>query len=90
MLMAGWIRGDGFTRLLHYEEALKSLQGKMTPDTLTENDITEIHTFAATIRKGLDKADTKFEARRKIVKLLRVEVVLSKVDSVRYAEVKCV
>jgi len=40
--------------------------------------------------KDWTKADTKFETRCKITKLLRVKVVLSKVDGVRYAEVKCV
>lgn len=40
--------------------------------TLTDTQKLEIEEFAAKIRKGLDKADSKFKVRRRIIELLKV------------------
>lgn len=71
-------------------EAIITLQGELSPTTLTHKQIIDIHEFAAKVRMGLGVADEDFAARRKVVELLRVQVTLSVIDEKKYADVECI
>jgi hypothetical protein len=57
---------------------------------LLDEDMLEIHSFAAKIRQSLSKAETDFVTRRKILTLLQVEVCLIQVDNRKKVKAQCV
>jgi site-specific DNA recombinase len=70
--------------------AIGLLQAELDPKILSREEINQIHIFAAKVRKGLNVARGSFKTKRKITKLLRVEIALHYIDSEKWAEVKCV
>lgn len=65
------------------------LEAHLKTVMLTPEQITDIKTFAAKVRRGLSQADEKFEARRTIIDLLSVKVVCDVEDGKKVLHVEC-
>jgi hypothetical protein len=68
---------DTITKL---EQEHQRLAAQLEQNSLGDNEIEEIITFAHKLSQGLEKADASFEARRHIIELLDVRVVLTVED----------
>jgi site-specific DNA recombinase len=64
-----------------------SLRAQLEEAILTEEDVATIEEFAERVRTGLDNAD--FEAKRQVIELLDVQVVLNVEDGQKVAHVRC-
>jgi hypothetical protein len=69
------------------EKERTSLRAQLDEAILTEEDIATIEEFAERVRAGLDNAD--FEAKRRVIELLDVQVVLNVEDGQKVAHVRC-
>jgi len=67
-------------------KAIDALQTDLDPQSLSEDDISAIHDFAAQFRKNVDLIDADLPAKREIAKLLQVKVIMAN----DYVDVSCV
>jgi len=65
------------------------LAAQLEAQTLTDEQIETIVEFAQSITRGLEKADTDFEARRHIIELLDAQVTLAVEDGEKVVYVRC-
>lgn len=71
------------------EKERSAISGQIERDTLTDEQIQDIETYIEKIGKGLELANANFPARRKIIELLDVEVILAVEDGKKVAYVQC-
>jgi hypothetical protein len=81
------------TRLEQTVDALEREQTKLSlileQNTLSQQQIRDIYSFAKAVRKGLEKADHDFQQRRRIVELFDVQAELSKEGDDQVVQVYC-
>jgi hypothetical protein len=66
-----------------------NLQATMEAQTLSDDQIMTIEDFAKKVAKGLETAEGDFEARRRIIDLLDVQVTLVREEEQEIAYVHC-
>jgi len=71
------------------EKERTTLAASLEAQTLTDEQIATVFDFAAAIREGLEVADRDFDARRRIVEMLDVQVTLTIEDGVKAAWLSC-
>jgi site-specific DNA recombinase len=71
-------------------QATSQLQTELAPTNLTEDEIDYIKLWSTKIRQGLDNVEQNFEAKRKIVTILRLQVTLTEDDKGQWADIQCV
>ncbi len=82
-------RKDQIERAIHELESERESVNAQMELTITNEELNNLHIFAANIAEGLSVADQEFETRRRIIEYLQVSVVFRYEEGDEIAQVSC-